>query len=175
MGEWPKHGGRRLFVNDRVIVAYDAAYRDAVLALAIGAWAPVFAKTQMDVPRFVYDAFYPEGWQARQTADVAALLDGEPETVWLALQGDALAGFIGLRLHPEDQMGEVYIVAVSPDRQREGVGRQLIDFAERHIRDRGMKMVMVETVGDRGHEPARRAYEALGFQPWPVARYFKPL
>jgi hypothetical protein len=36
-----------------------------------------------------------------------------------------------------------------------------------------MKMIMVETIGDRGHEPARRAYEVVGFQRWPVARYFK--
>ena len=48
-------------------------------------------------------------------------------------------------------------------------------FAEDHIRQAGMKMIMVETIGDRGHEPARKAYEAFGFEPWPVARYFKEL
>ena len=36
-------------------------------------------------------------------------------------------------------------------------------------------MIVVETIGDTGHEPARRAYEAVGFQPWPVARFFKEL
>ena len=36
-------------------------------------------------------------------------------------------------------------------------------------------MVMVETGGDRGHAPARATYEGLGFQRWPVARYFKDL
>lgn len=157
------------------IVPYRKAFRDQVVALAIRAWDPVFAKTRNDVPRFVYDAFYPEGWQARQTADVGRLLDSEAENVWLAIQEGDLAGFIGLRLHPADQMGEVAIVAVSPDRQRQGIGRQLMEFAERHIRGRGLRMVMVETVGDSGHAPARRAYEALGYEPWPVARYFKPL
>lgn len=38
-------------------------------------------------------------------------------------------------------MGEIHILAVSPDR----------------------------------HEPTRRAYEAFGYERWPVARYFKPL
>ena len=157
------------------IIPYRPEFRDQVIGLAVRAWNPVFAKTRNDVPRFVYDAFYPQGWQARQTADVASLLDTEPENIWLALQGNDLAGFIGIRSHPEDQMGEIHIVAVSPDRQRRGIGRKLMEFAEQTIRASGMKMVMVETIGDSGHEPARRAYEAIGYEGWPVARYFKRL
>ena len=157
------------------IIPYRPEFRDQVVGLAVRAWSPVFAKTPNDVPRFVYDAFYPHGWQARQTAEVTSLLDTEPENIWLAFQGDELAGFIGIRIHPEDQMGEIHIVAASPARQRQGIGRRLMEFAEQMIRARGMKMVMVETVGDSGHELARRAYEAFGYEPWPVARYFKPL
>ena len=157
------------------IVPYRPEFRDQVVGLAVRAWNPVFPKTKNDVPRFVYDAFYPQGWQARQTADVASLLDTEQENVWLAFQGNELAGFVGIRIHPEDQMGEIHIVAVSPDRQRQGIGRKLMEFAEQTIRASGMTMVMVETVGDSGHEPARRAYEAFGYERWPVARYFKPL
>jgi GNAT superfamily N-acetyltransferase len=128
-----------------------------------------------EVPRFVYDAFYPRGWEERQTNDVAALLDAAGASVWLAHRGNAVIGFIGLRIHPEDQMGEIHILAVDPDHQKAGVGRMLIDFAEKHIRDEGMKIVMVETTGDSGHEPARRAYEASGYERWPVVRYFKRL
>jgi ribosomal protein S18 acetylase RimI-like enzyme len=106
---------------------------------------------------------------------VKALLDDEPETVWLAYQHESVAGFVGVRIHPEDQMGEIHILAVSPQRQRGGIGRILMTFGERKIRDCGMKMVMVETVGDTGHEPARRIYESFGYRQWPVARYFKPL
>jgi hypothetical protein len=51
----------------------------------------------------------------------------------------------------------------------------LSDFAVRRFRASGMKMVMAVTVGDSGHKPARHAYLALGYEPWPVARYFKPL
>ena len=72
-------------------------------------------------------------------------------------------------------MGEIYIVAVTPDRQRQGIGRRPIDFAEQCIRASEMTMVMVETIGDSSHEPARPAYEAIGFERWPMARYFKPL
>ena len=157
------------------IIPFGPEHEEAVLDLTLRAWTPVFAKTQSEVPRFVYDAFYPDGWARRQRADVAALLDTEPENFWLAVIGQELAGFVGIRIHPQDRMGEIHIIAVSPAHQRKGIGRHLLQFAEAHIRATGMKMIMVETVGDTGHEPARRVYEAFGFEPWPVARYFKPL
>lgn len=157
------------------ILPYDEQYRDEVLAVTIAAWAPVFEKTALEVPRFAYDSFYPKGWQARQTSDVRALLADEPSNIWLALLTGKLAGFIGIRIHPEDNMGEIHIIAVSPDRQRQGIGQCLMEHAENTIRAAGMKMVMVETIGDAGHEPARRTYEASGYVQWPVARYFKSL
>ena len=162
-------------MQDIEIVPFEPARKQAVIDLTIEAWTPVFARTQADVPRFVYDAFYPQGWEKRQTVDVAALLDTEPENIWLAVMGEDLAGYIGIRIHPEDRMGEIYIIAVSPAHQRKGIGRQLMQFAEQQIQASGMTMIMVETIGDSGHAPARRAYEAFGFEPWPVARYFKPL
>lgn len=36
-------------------------------------------------------------------------------------------------------------------------------------------MIMVESIGDADHAPARSTYETFGFEPWPMARYFKPL
>jgi hypothetical protein len=38
-----------------------------------------------------------------------------------------------------------------------------------------MTTAMVETGGDPGHAPARRTYEAAGFHPFPVVKYFKKL
>lgn len=162
-------------MNEINITPYRSEYRKQVIDLVIRAWEPVFAKTINDVPRFVYDNFWPQGWQTRQVSEVTSLLDTEPGSFWLAFEGDILAGFVGVSIHPEDQMGEVSIIAVSPDHQRKGIGKTLMDFAEQHIRDSGMKMVMVETVGDSGHESACRTYEALGYERWPVARYFKKL
>lgn len=162
-------------MNELNIIPYHPEFREQVIDLAISAWEPVFEQTRNEVPSFVYDAFWPQGWQDRQIQEVTALLDSRPETVWLSLRGTVLTGFLGICIHPEDQMGEVSIIAVSPDAQRKGVGKSLMEFAERHIRAAGMKMVMVETVGDTGHTPARRVYEGLGYERWPVARYFKQL
>ena len=157
------------------IIPYDATYRKQVIDLTVEAWTPVFSTTGDEVPDFVFEAFYPDGWIPRQIKDVGNLLDQEPENIWLVLSGGELAGFMGLRSHPEDQMGEIYIIAVAPSHQRQGIGRQLMEFAGDIFRAKSMKMMMVETIGDEGHAPARRAYEVFGFQPWPVARYFKEL
>jgi ribosomal protein S18 acetylase RimI-like enzyme len=157
------------------IKPYAARYKEAVLEITSRAWRPVFARMQHEVPSFVYKAFYPNEWEARQRKDVAALLDDEATRFWVALRGNSVLGYVGLRRHPDDRMGEICIIAVDPEYQRQGVGRRLIEFAERRIREEGMTMVLVETVGDSGHEPARRAYETSGYERWPVVRYFKRL
>lgn len=155
------------------IKPYASEQRAAVLELSVRAWAPVFPLTRSAVPEFVYDSFYPDGWEARQLADMAIVLDEEPENVDLAFDGEALAGWACTRLHPEDHMAELHVLAVDPHRQRQGVGSALMGRVYDRARAAGMRMVMVETGGDPGHAPARAVYESAGFERWPVARYFK--
>lgn len=154
---------------------YSPDDRQAVLDLSLRAWEPVFALTEGAVPGFVYESFYPRGWEARQLHDLAAVLDDEPQNVDVATDARGIVGWVCTRLHLEDSMGEVYVLAVDPPRQREGIGRALMEHSFTRASSAGMRMVMVETGGDPGHAAARSAYEAAGFERWPVARYFKPL
>lgn len=157
------------------IVPYTSQNRTELLALSLRAWEPVFPMVQSAVPSFVYDCFYPSGWQARQYDDLALVLDGEPENVDMAIDGDVPIGWVCTRLHPQDNMGEVYVLVVDPVRQRDGVGRALMDRSFARVKAGGLRMIMVETGDDPGHAPARAAYEGSGFERWPVARYFKDL
>ncbi len=157
------------------IVAFVPEHREALLALSLRAWEPVFPLVREAVSPFVYEAFYPSGWRERQRADLAAVLDNEPENVDVALVELQPVGWVCTRLHPADSMSEMYVLAVDPAHQRTGVGRALMDHSFARARKAGMRMVMVETGDDPGHMPARRAYEAVGFERWPVARYFKDL
>ena len=154
---------------------YETAHRRAVLDLSLRAWEPVFPQLHDAVPPFVYDAFYPDGWRARQLADLAAVLDGEPQNVDVATVDGAVAGWVCTRLHPGDDMGEIHVLAVDPDQQRRGVAAALTARSYERIRAAGLRMVMVETGDDPGHAAARATYEAFGFARWPVARYFKDL
>jgi len=43
------------------------------------------------------------------------------------------------RMHPEDSMGEVYILAVDPPWRRRGIARRLIERAESRTRGLGMR------------------------------------
>jgi GNAT superfamily N-acetyltransferase len=72
-------------------------------------------------------------------------------------------------------MAELYVLAVDPGQQRRGVGAALMTRATERAHEAGMRMLMVETGDDPGHATARAAYEAAGFQRWPVARYFKEI
>ena len=44
------------------IVSYSPAYPEALLDISLRAWGSVFPRMHNDVPGFVYDAFYPQGW-----------------------------------------------------------------------------------------------------------------
>lgn len=157
------------------IVSYDPKYRTALLSLSVRAWEHVFPLLQRDVPAFVYNAFYPTGWRERHVNDLAEVLDNASECIDVALDGDRPTGWVCTRFHPEDNMSEIYIIAVDPDYQRSGVGAALMESSFARAREKGMGMAMVETGGDRGHAPARMAYESMGFVRWPIARYFKDL
>ena len=138
-------------------------------------WAPVFADLEPAVAPYVYKAFYPQGWQVRQNSDIEKLLNSDPHNGWLAIENGAVLGWVGLRLHAEDSMGEIDILAVDPCAQRSGVARLLIEAAFDRLKNAGMKIVMVETGDDPGHASSRATYEKLGFERWPVARYFREL
>ena len=124
------------------ILPYRAQDKNAVLALSLRAWQPVFAEMRRTVPAFVYHNFYPAGWEKRQLADLGTFLDEEAERVWLAWRGGQPVGWVGIRLHPEDNMGEIYVLAVDPACQRQDIGRHLMTHAFAAIRAAGMAMVM---------------------------------
>lgn len=149
--------------------------REAILDLSIRAWRPVFADLERAVPRFVYESFYPKGWESRQLDDLADVLDNDAESVHVAMESNVVLGWVNVRLHPGDNMGEIYVLAVDPEQHRRGIGTALTEHAFGLVRGAGMAMVMVETGDDPGHAPSRATYESAGFQRWPVARYFKDL
>ena len=148
----------------------------AIVRLSLRAWDPVFASLEQVMLPEVYQAFYPgSDWRASQRKAVEAVCTDPDQSVWIAEQSSTAVGFVAVRLHLEDRMGEIYMVAVDPDQQGEGIGTALTDFALRWMREKGMAIAMVETGGDEGHAPARRTYERAGFSLLPVARYFKAL
>lgn len=157
------------------IEPYDPCHLDAVIRLSLRAWTPVFDSLQEAMNADVYRAFYPDDWRVSQQKAVEEVCADADTKVWVALDSDSTVGFVAVKLHSESSMGEIYMVAVDPDYQRQGIGTALMEVALDWMKDVGMSVVMVETGGDPGHAPARHAYEKVGFGLFPVARYFKKL
>jgi GNAT superfamily N-acetyltransferase len=158
-----------------VIEPYDDSKREAVVRLSLRAWEPVFASLREAMLPAVYGAFYRDDWRAAQRRAVESVCADEATPVWVAMEDATVAGFIALKLHPEDRMGEIYMIAVDPDFQQRGIATALMNHSVDCFKKAGMSIIMAETGGDPGHGPARRAYESAGFTPLPVARYFKSL
>lgn len=146
---------------------------DAVVRLALRAWAPVFASIEQAMDAEVYHTFYPDGWRKSQRAAVEAAL--AEQDAWVAEHGGAPVGFVSVVLHPGDSIGEIHMIAVDPDHQGKDVGTALTKHAVDRMREAGMEVAMVEAGGDPGHAPARRTYEKAGFGVLPIARFFKKL
>jgi GNAT superfamily N-acetyltransferase len=94
---------------------------------------------------------------APMTADYEALIDaGE---VWVARAGEDVAGVLVLRPQPPALLLEN--IAVDPGRQRQGLGRGLMAFAEDRARAEGLAEVVLYT-NERMAENLR-FYPALGY------------
>ncbi|MBE9075703.1 GNAT family N-acetyltransferase [Romeria aff. gracilis LEGE 07310] len=157
------------------IQPYAAEQLDAVIRLSLRAWEPVFDSLQKAMNADVYQTFYPDSWRASQQKAVEDVCAAADTKVWVAVDADSAVGFIAVKQHSDDSMGEIYMVAVDPDFQGRGIGSELIAFALAWLKEAGMSIAMVETGADPGHAPARHTYEKVGFELFPVARYFKKL
>ena len=156
------------------IDAYEDARLEAIVALSLRAWAPVVASIEQAMDPEVYREHHLD-WRVTQRQAVEAVCTDEDVRVWVATEGSRTLGFTALKLHAEDRMGEIYMIAVDPDAQRRGIAKALTEHALAWFAEAGMTTVMVETGGDPGHAPARRTYESTGFRLLPVARYFKKI
>lgn len=164
--------GRAFDIEAPLIAPFELSMLDAIVDLSLSAWEPVFESLATAIEPDVFRAQYPDWRISQRDAVVAACLDAALK-VWVASLGGEIAGFIALKFHAADRMGEIYMVAVDPKLQLRGVATALTDHALEVCRSAGMTTVMAETGGDPGHTAARRTYEATGFRPLPIVRYFR--
>jgi ribosomal protein S18 acetylase RimI-like enzyme len=160
--------------GDVKIEAYEDSRLDSIVQLSLRAWEPVFDSLANAMDGDVFRAFYPD-WRVAQRKAVESICADRSAHVWVATKGPRTVGFVALRLRVEDALGEIYMIAVDPPFQRRGIAAALTSHSLDWFKRAGMSVAMVETGGDPGHAPARRAYEAAGFRRLPVARYFKKL
>ncbi|MGY1670221.1 GNAT family N-acetyltransferase [Geodermatophilus sp. SYSU D00710] len=151
---------------------------DAVVALSLRAWAPVFASFETVLGTRVYRHLYPD-WSRSQAAAVERVCRDPGVRVRVADEDGRPVGFVAVLVHDESfdepDSGEVEMLAVDPAAQRRGIGRALLDDGVEQLRRAGVRLVAIGTGGDPGHAPARHTYEAAGFTALPLVRYYRLL
>ena len=84
----------------------------------------------------------------------------DPDDLIVAADGARMFGFHWTKRHSAT-LGEVYVVAIDPDTQGQGLGRTLVDVGLRHLRSVGLDDVLLYVESDNTR--AVRLYEGLGF------------
>ncbi|WP_223980267.1 mycothiol synthase [Arthrobacter sp. NicSoilB8] len=90
---------------------------------------------------------------------------------------DRILGFHWTKVHPRHgdhpAIGEVYVVGVTPEAQGSGLGKALTIAGIQHLRDLGLRAVMLYV--DADNTPAVSLYRRLGFTRWDVDVMYAPL
>jgi ribosomal protein S18 acetylase RimI-like enzyme len=146
-----------------------------VIRLSLSAWAPVFASERDVMGDDIFERLYGNDWRRKQQLDVEKVLADDKMNVWVAEVNGEVVGFVAAVLKIDSGTAEVYMLAVDPEVQNNGLGTQLTDVATDWIRAAGVSLALVSTGGDVGHAPARRTYEKAGYTPVPSVNYFKAL
>jgi ribosomal protein S18 acetylase RimI-like enzyme len=158
------------------IRACSTADHDAIVALSLRAWAPVFESVDGVLGEALSKLLHGDDWRVHQAGEVRETLADASQSVWVAEVAEQVVGFAAARAVDRPRLiGEITMLAVDPAAQRRGVGKALTDRAAKWLCDQGMRVAIVETGGEAGHAPARRVYEQAGFRVLPIARYFREL
>lgn len=114
---------------------------------------------------------HPENgrWDADDFGERKALDWFEPDDLLMAWRGDELVGFHWTKWHGHESdevpahepVGEVYVLAVAPPAQGQGLGRSLLEAGVGHLWDRGCRQAILYV--DCANTGALALYESAGF------------
>lgn len=111
-------------------------------------------------------AWHPEqgGWEMETLAEREAEPWFDPEGFLLHERDGRLAGFCWTKVHEDltPPLGEIYVIAVDPDLQGEGLGRRLVEAGLAYLAGLGLTEAMLYV--DSTNLPAVALYKHLGFR-----------
>jgi len=102
-------------------------------------------------------------WKERKTGQVHRLYREHPENLWVLEKAGEVIGFVTFELFPKQNFGHIDNNGVHPGHSGQGWGVFMYRHVLQHFREHGLRFAHVDTGLDEAHSPARRAYEAVGF------------
>ena len=129
------------------------------------------ATTREDIPAILELAVASGLFPPDSTDEIASVLtsslDGSlgPDHIWVTDDDDRP---VGVAYYAPERMTEgtwnLYMIAVHPDRQRQGRGAALISHVEESLKSRGARLLLVETSSLARFEPTQAFYKSLNFE-----------
>ena len=104
-----------------------------------------------------------QSWQERKAEQNRRLFAEHPDQVWVLDDDGEVFGYVTFWLVTERRYGHLDNNAVAANRAGEGWATFMYRAVLEHFRALGLRYAHVDTGLDDAHIPARRAYEAAGF------------
>jgi len=102
-------------------------------------------------------------WTVEKTNRVRKAYENQPDGVWVLEQGGVVFGFVTFTVQRECNRAWIEENGVLPEHRGHGWATFMLRHVLQHLRREGIRFVSVEVDLDDVHQPARRAYQAVGF------------
>ena len=110
------------------------------------------------------------GFELSETETVLASFDQaysnleSPTSIWIVDDDSGIHGVAYTELERmTDRVHNLLLVAVHPDKQRQGLGTKLVAHIERLVLQANGRLLLVETMATKDFAHVRQLYERLGF------------
>ena len=168
--------GRR---GDVVLRIATEADLDAIDDLTVEGYRPIQESYVAMLGEHCYEAVrqQPElRWDERKTRQNRDLFAEHPDQLWVLDEDGDVFGFVSFWIFQAQSYGHIDNNAVRSDRAGHGWATFMYRHVLDHFRARDLRFAHVDTGLDDAHTPARRAYEAVGFdRPVPGVDYWQDL
>jgi len=146
-----------------VIRPYAKSDYQRVLEICIAAFEPIHRGFEEALGARIFALQYGD-WREQYAKTLSRISVRDRNTkVYVAEVGDKIAGFVFTLVDTERMAGEIGLNAVDPAQHGKGIATAMYRFALDDLKRRGAEVASVGTGADTAHAPARRAYEAAGF------------
>lgn len=107
-------------------------------------------------------------WFGNEEALVEYIHTVKDKVFYAAYDKDDPIGFLCLKFHNQ-YTADIYVAGIQKEYHRNGIGRQLVETAERYLLKNGYKFFMVKTLGESSdyefYKRTREFYQGVGFYP----------
>jgi len=115
-------------------------------------------------------------WEGRKCGQVRRHYQNYTEGVWALEEAGDVFGYVTFYLVREKNYGGLDNNGIDPSRRGQGWSTFMFRHVLAFFRAEGLRFAFVDTGLDAAHIPARRAYEAVGFdRQVPIVEYWQDL